>query len=162
MYYSLKYLINNYFTEAKNMSIKDNVIKRNLLISREALFSWIHKGYKNGVDKVISKVTLNIVKGSVEKGYFNRAKDQFNLRWSFKNYFYGGISMADIVYDMQESLRNKINAFNTECFTSDNEYYFAVGQLVNYFLSLSKGKSKPQSLLNPFINANSNEIIREN
>ncbi len=156
-----KYLINNYFTEAKNMSIKDNVIKRNLLISREALFSWIHKGYKNGVDKVISKVTLNIVKGSVEKGYFNRAKDQFNLRWSFKNYFYGGISMADIVYDMQESLRNKINAFNTECFTSDNEYYFAVGQLVNYFLSLSKGKSKPQSLLNPFINANSNEIIKE-
>ena len=156
-----KYLINNYFTESKDISIKDNVLKRNLLMARDAIFNWIHKGYKNGVDKVLSKVTLNIIKGSIEKGYFNKAKDQFNLRWSFENYFYGGINMADIVYDIQESLRSKINTSNTEQFTSDNEYYFAVGQLANYFLSLSKGKSKPQSLLNPFINAKSNEIIKE-
>lgn len=69
--------------------------------------------------------------------------------------------MGDIVYDMQLILRNKINSNDIEKIESDDEFYFATGQLVNYFLSLSKGKNKPQSLLNPFINAKNNQIIKE-
>lgn len=156
-----KYLINNYFTEPKDISLKDSVLKSNLLISRDALFNWIHKGYRNGVDKIIDKVTLNVIKNSIDKEYLRKARDQFNLRWSFKKYFNGGINMADIVYDMQEKLREKINSHNTEQLKTDDEYYYAVGQLINYFLSLSKGKSNPQSLLHPFINAKSNEVIKE-
>lgn len=156
-----KYLINNYFTEPKDISLKDSVLKSNLLISRDAIFNWIHKGYRNGVDKIIDNVTLNVIKNSIDKEYLRKARDQFNLRWSFKKYFNGGINMADIVYDMQEKLREKINAHNTEQLKTDDEYYYAVGQLINYFLSLSRGKSKPQSLLHPFINAKSNEIIKE-
>lgn len=156
-----KYLINNYFTEPKDISLKDSVLKSNLLISRDTLFNWIHKGYRNGVDKIIDNVTLNIIKNSIDKEYLRKARDQFNLRWSFKKYFNGGINMADIVYEMQEKLREKINAHNTEQLKTDDEYYYAVGQLINYFLSLSRGKSKPQSLLHPFINAKSNEVIKE-
>ena len=156
-----KYLINNYFTEPKDISLKDSVLKSNLLISRDALFNWIHKGYRNGVDKIIDKVTLNVIKNSIDKEYLRKASEQFNLRWSFKKYFNGGINMADIVYDMQEKLREKINSHNTEQLKTDDEYYYAVGQLINYFLSLSKGKSNPQSLLHPFINAKSNEVIKE-
>ena len=40
--------------------------------------------------------------------------------------------MADIVYDMQEKLREKINSHNTEQLKTDDEYYYAVGQLINY------------------------------
>lgn len=156
-----KYLINNYFTEPKDISLKDSVLKSSLLISRDTLFNWIHKGYRNGVDKIIDNVTLNIIKNSIDKEYLRKARDQFNLRWSFKKYFNGGINMADIVYEMQEKLREKINAHNTEQLKTDDEYYYAVGQLINYFLSLSRGKSKPQSLLHPFINAKSNEVIKE-
>jgi len=159
--YFSKYLINNYFTDAGDISINNEVLKSNLLISRDGIFNWLYKGNKNGIDKLLSKVSLNLVKGSIERGYFKKAKDQFNLRWSFQNYFNGGVDMAEIVYEMQNKLRLKINAENTGKFESDDEYYFAVGQLANYFLSLSKGKSKPQSLLNHFMNAKNNGIIKE-
>ena len=156
-----KYLINNYFTDAGDISINNEVLKSNLLIARDRIFNWLYKGNKNGIDKLLSKISLSLVKGSIERGNFKKAKDQFNLRWSFESYFNGGVDMAEIVYEMQNKLRNKINAVTTDKFESDNEYYFAVGQLINYFLSLSKGKSKPQSLLNPFINARDNEVIKE-
>ncbi len=159
--YFSKYLINNYFTDAGDISINNEVLKSNLLISRDGIFNWLYKGNKNGIDKLLSKVSLNLVKGSIERGYFKKAKDQFNLRWSFESYFNGGVDMAEIVYEMQNKLRLKINVENTGKFESDDEYYFAVGQLANYFLSLSKGKSKPQSLLNPFMNAKNNGIIKE-
>jgi len=159
--YFSKYLINNYFTDVGDISINNEVLKSNLLISRDGIFNWLYKGNKNGIDKLLSKVSLNLVKGSIERGYFKKAKDQFNLRWSFQNYFNGGVDMAEIVYEMQNKLRLKINAENTGKFENDDEYYFAVGQLANYFLSLSKGRSKPQSLLNPFMNAKNNGIIKE-
>ncbi|WP_264318867.1 hypothetical protein [Paraclostridium bifermentans] len=41
-------MINNYYTEAKDISLKDSVIKRNLLLSRQAIFNWIYKGNENG------------------------------------------------------------------------------------------------------------------
>ena len=155
-----KYLINNYFTDAGDISIKNESLKNNLILSRDRIFNWIYKGNKNGIDKLIDRISINLVKGSLEDGYYKKAKDQFNLRWSFKNYFYGGVDMADIIYDMQEKLRIKINDDVTGRFESDEEYYFAIGQLVSYFLSLSKGKKRPQSLVNPFINAKNNEIIK--
>lgn len=156
-----KYLINNYFAESKDISIKDDVLKSNLLIGRDAIFNWLYKGYKNGIGKVLSNISMNLIKGSIDKGNFKKAKDQFNLRWSFENYFNGGINMADIVYEMQINLRNKISSNDIEKITSDDEFYFATGQMVNYLLSLSKSKNKTQSLVNPFINAKSNEIIKE-
>lgn len=159
------YLVNNYFTEAKKIKVKDNIIKvNNILEVRDGIFNWLYKGNKNGIDKLLSKVSLNLVKGSIERGYFKKAKDQFNLRWSFESCFNGGVDMAEIVYEMQNKLRIKINVDNSkkyESFENDNEYYFAVGQLANYLLSLSKAKSKPQSLLNPILNAKNNRIIKD-
>lgn len=159
-----KYLINNYFTDAGDIPTNNDVLKNNLLISRDGIFNWLYKGNKNGIDKLLSKVSLNLVKGSIERENFKKAKDQFNLRWSFESYFNGGIDMAEIVYEMRNKLRNKINLDDNEkyeSFDSDNEYYFAVGQLVNYLLSLSKAKRKPQSLLNPILNAKNNKIIKD-
>lgn len=156
-----KYLVNNYFTDPGDISITNNVLKNNLLLGREGIFNWLYKGNSNGIDKLLDKLSLNILKGTIESGYYKKAKDQFNLRWSLKSYFDGGVQMAEVIYIMQESLRKKINAEVTDKFDNDEEYYFAVGQLVNYFLSLSKGKNKPQSLANPFVNAKNNEIIKE-
>lgn len=158
-----KFLINNYFTEAKDISIKDNVLKSNLLIGRDAIFNWLYKGYKNGIDRVLIKISINLIKDSVRKDNLKKAKNQFNLRWSFENYFNGGSNMADIIYEIQSNLRRKINSSDIEEISSDKEYYFAIGQLVYYLLSLSKSKSKNkiQSLVNPFINSKSNDVLKE-
>ena len=44
---------------------------------------------------------------------------------------------------------------------TDSEYYYAVGQLVSYFLSLSKSAKKPLSMANQFLNAGDDSLIKE-
>ncbi|MBC5997675.1 type I-B CRISPR-associated protein Cas8b/Csh1 [Romboutsia ilealis] len=156
-----KYLVNNYYTESKDISIKDNIIKRNLLISRESIFDWIYKGNEKGIYEILNKTSLDLIKNSIKNGYIVKASHQYNLKCSLESYFKGGKSMGDIVYELKNNLREKINSGNTESFSSDEQYYFAIGQFVNYLLSKSKGKNKPHSLANPFINAKSNTVIKE-
>ena len=157
-----KFLTGNYFIEPGDLSINDGNLKSNLLLSRETLFNWIYKGIDNGVFHVLNKASLSLVKGSIVNRYnLPRASHQFNLRWSLINYFKGGKDMADIIHDIKDSLRVKINSNVTDKLDNDDEYYFAVGQLVSYLLSKSKGKKKPHSLANPFINGKNNDEMKE-
>lgn len=156
-----KYLINNYYTESKDISIKDNVIKRNLLISRESIFNFLYKGNESGVGSLLNRVSLDLIKNCINNGYIIKASHQYNLKCSLENYFKGGKNMGDIVHEVKNNLREKINSEETESFSSDREYYFAVGQFINYLLSKSKGKNKPHSLANPFINAKNNVVIKD-
>lgn len=156
-----KYLVNNYFIDPGDISINDGSLKNNLILSRNILFNYIYKGVDNGVFNVLNKVSLSLIKGSIDNGYIPKASHQFNLRWSLINYFKGGRDMADMIHDIKDSLRIKINASITDKLDNDDEYYFAVGQLVGYLLSKNRGKKKPHSLANPFINGKSNDDIKE-
>lgn len=156
-----KYLINNYFTDSKDIPIKDSILKRNLLLSRDVIFNWIYKGYENAVYGVLDKVSLELIKNSILFGYIKKASQQFNLRQAIKNYFEGGNDMGDKIDGLKNNLRTKINSNDTSYFESDEEYYFSVGQFVNYLLSKSRGKNKTHSLVNPFINAKNDKVIKE-
>lgn len=48
-----KYLVNNYFTDEKDISIKDNTLKKNLLISRDKIFDYTYKGNENGIYELL-------------------------------------------------------------------------------------------------------------
>ncbi|MBN1037103.1 type I-B CRISPR-associated protein Cas8b/Csh1 [Clostridium botulinum] len=160
VFYS-KLLINNYFTEPKDISTNDSCLKNNLLLSRESIFNYIHKGSNNGVFNVLNKISLNLIKGDINNGYAVKASHKLNLRWSIME-FEEGIDMAEILNKTIECVRNKINVDSYKAIETDDEYYFSVGQIVSYFLSKYKGKNKPLSLGKPFINVKSNEIIRDN
>lgn len=157
-----KYLINNYFTQAQDLKINEGYLKNNLLVARDILFNWFYKGTDYGVEAVLDKVSLQLIKGSIGNGYIKKAGTQFNLKWSLKKYFNtGGIDMAEVIGIIRESLRAKINAEDTLAIENDNEYFFAVGQLVSYFISLSKENKKTHSLANSFINGKNDNIIKE-
>lgn len=155
------FLVGNYFTEAKELKINDESLKSNLLISKTALFNWFYKDNENNIGYLLEKVSLSLIKGSIKNGYGVRAIKQFNLRASLNRYFRGGEDMADSILNVKEKLRNKISIGGDLAIESDKEYFFAVGQLVSFFLSKSKGKKKPLSLANPFINAKKDEMIKE-
>ena len=132
-----KYLKNNYFADTKQISksIKDSVIKENVLISREALFNWIFKGQEYGIYNILDKVSLELIKNSLSKGNGTKASHQFNLRCALEGYFNGGKNMGDIIKDLKGNLKEKLSKEETDTFTSDEEYYFAIGQLASYLLS---------------------------
>lgn len=68
--------------------------------------------------------------------------------------------MADKYHDIRNVLREKINEQQDCKIESDTEYFYAVGQLVDYFISLSKTQNKVHSLGNPFFNAASDKVIK--
>ena len=69
--------------------------------------------------------------------------------------------MADFSMELRENLKVKIFSEEYIGLESDREYYFAVGQLVRYFIYLSKAGKKKQSLINPFLNARTDAKLKE-
>lgn len=63
---------------------------------------------------------------------------------------------------VQEAFKKHMGMHKEEWdFENDSEYYYAVGQLIDYFLSLSKSAKKPLSLANPFLEAKDDSLIKE-
>ena len=154
------FLITNFFTEAKDIRITDDSLKRNLLLTRTALFRWLNHGNSSGIWKLLKWSMLDLIKGSIFQSHITKANDRFNLYFCLKNYFEKGEDMADILMETKNQLRDKINSESTGSIESDREYYFAVGQLANYFISLSRARVKTHSLARPILNAKTNLIIK--
>ena len=156
-----KMLVSNYFTEAKDIKITDSNLKRNILLSRNSLFTWFYKGSSVTVWKTLDKISLSLVKSDILNEYYVDTVEIFNLRCSLKTYFEGGEKMIDILGEIKNNLREKISQVETTYFANDKEYFFAIGQIAKYLISKSKAKKKPHSLINPIINSKSDERIKE-
>lgn len=154
------WLIGNYFTTEDKLSVEGE-LKRNLVWSRESIFAWLYKGLDVNMDRVLHKVCMNMIKNSVRSGFKIKMGQQFNLMCSLEEYFKGESGMADKYADIQKKLRDKINQSGDCEIETDEEYFYAIGQLVFYFISLSKAKEKTHSLANPFLIATDNLAIRK-
>lgn len=152
-----KCLSRNFFTDDINVNPE---LKRNIIMSRDAIFAWLYKGQDEGIDAVLHNVCINTVRDSINNGYMNKVIMQFNFMKSLEEYF-GGVNMADRYSDIRKNLSDKINKKGYSQIESDEEYFYAVGQLVYYFISLNKSKDKKHSLANPFFNARNNELLQK-
>jgi len=155
-----KWLLSNYFTPIEDLQL-DGDLKRTLAQTRDAIFAWLYKGREAGIDKLLPHACLNMTKASINNNYIPRARKQFNLMYSMEKHFKGGKQMEQNYKQIKDTLRGKIDEPKTKRIETNEEYYFAVGQLVNYFISLNKSKDKPHSLANPFFNATRNELIKK-
>lgn len=164
-----KFLRTNYFIDANDMSIKDSVLRQNIIMYRNIIFDWVYKGIDNNFSKAEEKFALDLIKNSIrnEDKYNLRPKSQLNLHWSLKNYFLkmkkeqGGDTMADIATKIRTSVKEKI-MFKEDLImpSDDKEYYYAVGQLLSYFIFKSRAGKRMQSMINPVLNAKRDNIIK--
>ena len=164
-----KFLRTNYFIDANDMSIKDSVLRQNIIIYRNIIFDWVYKGIDNNFSKAEEKFALDLIKNSIrnEDKYNLRPKSQLNLHWSLKDYFLkmkkeqGGETMADIATKIRTSVKDKVMSKEEGVMPSDDkEYYYAVGQLLSYFIFKSRAGKRMQSMINPVLNAKRDNIIK--
>ncbi|SHK79550.1 CRISPR-associated protein Csh1 [Clostridium cavendishii DSM 21758] len=155
-----KFLSTNYFTEPKDIKLNDSKLKETLIINRNAYFNWFYKGNKASVKSSFDRMSLDLIKNSICLGTYVKPREQFNLRCAIINYFGGDTGMGDILKGLTSKLREKINSTNTLSIECDEEYYFAVGQLVSYYISRNKSEKKMHSLLNPILNCKSDERLK--
>lgn len=156
-----KFLITNFFTDPKDLKMTDNSIKRAIIACRRPLFTWFYKGNDRVVWKALEHPATELILSSIFNGNHNKACERFNLKVSLRNYFEGGSSMADIIDATKDRIRFKINSNETNIIEDDLEYFFGVGQLIYYFLSLNKGGDKKLSLANPLLNSKTDKRIKE-
>nr|WP_320024517.1 CRISPR-associated protein Cse4 [uncultured Acetobacterium sp.] len=157
-----KFLTTNYFTDAGDIRLNDFRVKEELLRCRNGFFTWFYKGDARTIKNLFPKSSLELIKNSIGNGHFIKAIEQFNVRDGFITYFKGGTSMADQLKPIRKGLREKLNSTGDHSIESDLEYFYAVGQITNYYLSRSKSSKKPvYSTVNPVVNCKSNEKLKD-
>ncbi|MEG0528807.1 MAG: CRISPR-associated protein Cse4, partial [Bacilli bacterium] len=157
-----KFLSNNYFTEAKDIKLNDFRVKEELLKCRNGYFNWFFKGDKRTVKSFFGDSTLQLVKNSIGLGNYFKAIEQFNVRDALIIYLNGGSDMADKGKMIADHLRQEINGKETGVILTDEEYYFAAGQLAQYILGFNQSNKPTYALINPILNGKTNDKLKEN
>ncbi len=157
-----KNLRRNYFTEVDKITILQEGLRRILLVHRMELFAWFHLNHTSGIKRIVEDVFLELIKFSIINGYSGKAIRQINLRLSLLQYLKkGGEHMPDFSVNVRENLKQKLVSSESVGLENDTEYYYAVGQLVRYFIYLNKSSKKNESVINPILNARNSIIINE-
>lgn len=164
-----KCLRTNYFMDISAINVKDSTLKQNIIMYRNAIFDWVYKGIDNNFSIVEEKFALSLIKNSIQSDdkYKLRAKSQLNLHWSLKDYFFktkgkqGGNTMVDTATKVRENVKEKVLSKNEVTMpNNDEEYYYAVGQLLSYLIFKSRAGKKMQSMVNPVLNAKRDNVIK--
>lgn len=156
-----KFLTTNYFIEAGDIRLNDFRVKEELLRCRNGFFTWFYKGDSRTIKNLFPKSSHELIKNSISNGHFIKAIEQFNVRDGFITYFKGGTSMADQLNPIRKVLRKKINSTGDHSIESDLEYFYAVGQIANYYLSKTKSNQPVYSTINPVINCKTDEKLKD-
>lgn len=162
-----KYLISNYKTAAGDFpSNMDNLVKEQLLICRDQLWKWFHNNEKQNVGIVLNKACKRFVREAIENDYTDKAKHQFNLWFSLMDYLNENRRNEEDMSDVRNQLLNHVlnHVLKTEGdwdFESDEEYYYAVGQISRYILGLSKAFKKTLDMLRPIISVKDDKVLKE-
>lgn len=152
----------NFYSRIEDIQIYDAVLKRCLLENRNILLSWFYFGKTNGLKFAVDKFSFELILNSLRKDEIYKAQRQFNLRWSLLSYLGDERSIGKNMNEIREKIRNYINlpVGKEWNFESDEEFAYAVGQLVYYFGTLSKSNNRSQAFVNEYLNAKNSDILK--
>jgi len=152
-------LKSNFFTEEKDITVKEQAVKHGIIDAREALHEWFYERQARGAAKVLETVSWNLIRNSIMNDDIYGARRQCNLRWSLMDYFNHDERMANLMGQVRTMLRNHLNQKGEWEFTDEKEYSYAIGQLASYLVSKNRSSNKTASHINPFLNTKNAEFV---
>ncbi|MEL7566487.1 MAG: hypothetical protein AAGU27_16605 [Dehalobacterium sp.] len=137
-------LVRNYYVE--KIQVSDNLpqaLAAQIMLSREAMQSWLRKGNDFPIRHCVDKVTMGVLLARLQKmDYISALAYALNVRLSLLNYFCEG--EKDMGYAIEEeyiALKEKVLKTDSKkehvACESAMEFYLAVGQILYYYFSLS-------------------------
>lgn len=156
------YLINNYTTDANKIDNKLGDIKHFLLQYRNQLFSWFHLGKKDGLNHFIYIGLSQLIQRLFNIGEMAKAAHLLNLQLCLMKYIDNNAKEIEKIMDVLKLLKEHLNEPNNDWeFSSDEEYYFAVGQLAFYYVSQIKAKKKAPIRFLRLTQAKKDNIVKQ-
>lgn len=158
-----KMLKTNMFND--DIKIKNQDLKKLIELTKYNMFNWFYLGKEKEGYITLKRMFVDILKNSIYQGYFNKAKTQFNLLYSLMLYFEnGGNDMPNTIKDVREQMIEKLSLNcdkgEIQYIYNDEQYYYSIGQLVNYLISLKNSNKANQTEINSILNSRSDKRLK--
>ncbi len=125
------------------------------------IYDLLYKDSAVRLKKTFGKITLDIVKRTLDKGHDFRAIEMFNMRLGMIDHIKGSESgMKDRFTDIRDNLVFKCESEEDMVIEGVEEFSYAIGQLSYYLLSQNKGNKRKHSLFSPIVNAKRTKKIK--
>lgn len=127
-----------------------------LITTKQVMLNYFKKGIEIGFQTCIDKMTKKmILEKFIDKEYINMRDIAYsqNFRLNLLNYYEIGekTNMGDRIKNLYNTLKEKIEKDELAICQSDEEFYFAAGQVIYYLVSQSEAQNKTQALATPFL-----------
>ena len=154
-------LLGNFLLNDGDLDIKDTEIKKLLMKYRNAFYKWFYLNDEAEVKKNIKKIYLDAVMVAIGNGYFFKACQQLDFGFCLEKYFYGKSGLMEEIMNVKEVFLNHTLSEEDWEFSNDEEYFFAVGQILAYINYMRNSKAKSLNFIKQLTFVKNIDVLKE-
>ena len=154
-------LLGNFLLNDGDLDIKDIEIKKLLMKYRNAFYKWFYLNDEAEVKKNIRKIYLDAVMVAIGNGHFFKASQQLDFGFCLEKYFYGKSELMEEIMNVKEVFLNHTLSEEEWEFLNDEEYFFAVGQILAYINYMRNSKAKSLNFIKQLTFVKNIDVLKE-
>ena len=154
-------LLGNFLASDGDLDIKDIEIKKLLMKYRNAFYKWFYLNDEAEVKKNIRKIYLDAVMVAIGNGHFFKASQQLDFGFCLEKYFYGKSELMEEIMNVKEVFLNHTLSEEEWEFLNDEEYFFAVGQILAYINYMRNSKAKSLNFIKQLTFVKNIDVLKE-
>ena len=154
-------LLGNFLLNDGDLDIKDIEIKKLLMKYRNAFYKWFYLNDETEVKKNIKKIYLDAVMVTIGNGHFFKASQQLDFGFCLEKYFYGKSELMEEIMNVKEVFLNHTLSEEEWEFLNDEEYFFAVGQILAYINYMRNSKAKSLNFIKQLTFVKNIDVLKE-
>ena len=156
------FLLGNFLLADGDLNnIKNIEIKKLLIKYRNAFYKWFYLNDETEVKKNIKKIYLDAVMVAIGNGYFFKASQQLDFGFCLEKYFYGKSELMEEIMNVKEVFLNHTLSEEEWEFLNDEEYFFAVGQILAYINYMRNSKAKSLNFIKQLTFVKNIDVLKE-
>ena len=154
-------LLGNFLLNDGDLDIKDIEVKKLLMKYRNAFYKWFYLNDEAEVKKNIRKIYLDTVMVAIGNGHFFKASQQLDFGFCLEKYFYGKSELMEEIMNVKEVFLNHTLSEEEWEFSNDEEYFFAVGQILAYINYMRNSKAKSLNFIKQLTFVKNIDVLKE-
>ena len=154
-------LLGNFLLNDGDLDIKDIEIKKLLMKYRNAFYKWFYLNDEAEVKKNIRKIYLDAVMVAIGNGHFFKGSQQLDFGFCLEKYFYGKSELMEEIMNVKEVFLNHTLSEEEWEFLNDEEYFFAVGQILAYINYMRNSKAKSLNFIKQLTFVKNIDVLKE-
>ena len=154
-------LLGNFLLNDGDLDIKDIEVKKLLMKYRNAFYKWFYLNDEAEVKKNIRKIYLDTVMVAIGNGHFFKASQQLDFGFCLEKYFYGKSELMEEIMNVKEVFLNHTLSEEEWEFLNDEEYFFAVGQILAYINYMRNSKAKSLNFIKQLTFVKNIDVLKE-